>query len=115
MRITVFLILILGFISSETHALHCFGTEPFWSARIDDDFLSFELMGEARTSYQFDQITAPKGRLQKYISLYFDKDRPRALIQKTECNDGMSDHTYLYQAFLFLDSASYVGCCRLIK
>ncbi|MCR8724420.1 COG3650 family protein [Frigidibacter sp. ROC022] len=97
--------------SPET-ALTCFGTEPFWSLRIDGDMA---------------QLTSPDGTapLMPILGRGASASRPAFLglqfdgavgfIRAEACSDGMSDRNYALSIGLvwFTGGRSLSGCCSL--
>ena len=100
--------------TANASSYQCFGTEPFWSLESYQSSFTFELMGERKQQYHYDQAVAPQGMQKDFISIFIKKDTPLAIIQQSTCNDGMSDNTYTHQVILFLDQ-NYYGCCTLSK
>ena len=93
--------------------LHCFGTEPFWSLRMEDDdvTLSDPELGQITmglTQHSF----APNGYLVRFDSV---ETASHMIIRQGYCSDGMSDREFGFTAALFFQSASgsrvAAGCC----
>jgi uncharacterized membrane protein len=117
MALTLFTTLTGAVSAAQVPVLSCFGTEPFWNVSTDaKGVLTYSNLGEEQErvytkttllnqpnthGYAF-QITAEDEASNK-LDLYF---------VKTECNDGMSDEVYPYDAAVVVDGVTLRGCCK---
>lgn len=94
-------------------AFRGFGTEPFWSARVDADTLVFS------TPENPDGTTMHGRRVPSLTGFVFigkDGDREFNLgLTPGECSDGMSDNRYEYTATFILGDTTYKGCGEAAK
>ncbi len=94
--------------NEPVQAFRGFGTEPFWSARVDGDRLVF-------STPQNPDGTTMYGRrvpsLTGYVFVGKDGDRDFHLgLTPGACSDGMSDNRYEYEATFILGRTTYKGC-----
>lgn len=94
-------------------AFRGFGTEPFWSARVDGDTLVF-------STPENPDGTTMRGRrvpsLTGFVFIGRDGDRDFNLgLTPGECSDGMSDNRYGYTATFVLGGTTYKGCGEAAK
>ncbi|CUH51566.1 COG3650 family protein [Shimia marina] len=97
-------------------ALHCFGTEPFWSAKLSEGQpLRYTSPDEQyRTSDLGKRIRS--ANLTDRFALQFGPTL--AMIKRAECSDGMSDRLFGLEADLLLNRdgtpALLSGCCSIV-
>ncbi|HVJ65026.1 MAG TPA: hypothetical protein VM901_07215 [Bdellovibrionota bacterium] len=106
----------LGTLSAraETTAMHCTGTEPFWSAHVTDNQIMWrDPVTDQAVRLKIDEVTPAVGFVEDYIRVYKAAGAPQMVIQKISCSDNMSDTEYEYQTLLFKDGNTYQGCCSL--
>ena len=107
------LIIIFSF-NSASAALSCFGTEPFWSAKVSDEAVILKLWDDKQTLIVSD-VSAPAGMPNieiGHIRILSDKRGPLAVLTANSCSDGMSDEDYPKEIILFSGSTTLYGCCR---
>lgn len=99
--------------------LGCFGTEPFWSYRVDPDKVArwSEPDGDPVT-LMAGQTRRVDGGLHPFVSVAAAPDLQATLVVTPEaaCSDGMSDRLYGLAATLVLTgqiSRAVTGCCAL--
>jgi uncharacterized membrane protein len=118
--------------------MDCGGTEPFWSAIIDDRELvfSYDLKKkiyplptfEAPGGTNPDYITSVQARTinssikgfivnetQTFVGAKDDNSAPTSVEYEAYCSDDMSDRRYPYSVHLFVDGTPYRGCCSSVK
>jgi uncharacterized membrane protein len=100
--------------------LVCYGTEPFWSLRIDPagGVATFETPVESARPMRIDWAVTGAGGPPMAGFMLDDSGAPGfATITPAACSDGMSDRAMGLSAGLFYDSetgpSGYSGCCRL--
>lgn len=110
-------ILFIAVLSSSVFAnqKECFGTEPFWALRIENqkvlmtDYSSDEPVSSKVITTQ--TSTGPAGDV-----LEITKTKDITIVtRKALCNDGMSDFEYNYEVTVFDNDsqlARLVGCCK---
>ncbi len=76
-------------ISVNSMALSCHGTEPFWSAQINEESVTFEFAGEEAEVLSSDSVS----------------------LNDVECNNGMSDFMYPFEVVIKVGHGSVYGCC----
>jgi len=106
-------------------ALTCAGTEPFWSLDMDDDKATFdrEFAADGASARKFTtESTGARGtgHAVGYAMTPLDGGEPiNALVGYSDerndllCSDGMSDHDYAYEVFVFHRRMEWIvhGCC----
>jgi uncharacterized membrane protein len=96
--------------------LVCFGTEPFWTIGLYPRGDEFLMMGEDRRDLTITHAAvADNGFLARHVE---GPTLERTLIvDRRQCNDGMSDRRYGWRAMLFTEapdgSSVLSGCCTL--
>lgn len=94
-------------------AYRAFGTEPFWSVRVDGETLVFStpenqpgqtMQGRRVPSLQGVSFQGKDGEVD------FNLD-----IQQGACNDGMSDNEYTLQSTFVYGDTTYKGCAEQAK
>ncbi|WP_102106827.1 peptide-binding protein [Oceaniglobus roseus] len=98
--------------------LDCGGTEPFWTVRVREGSVSFELIGETTHEFRIGDRLRSRNRTDRWALSYA---RPGAgmegVVSRGLCSDGMSDRVYgLEGDFLVTDGSGmtlYSGCCSL--
>jgi uncharacterized membrane protein len=94
----------------------CFGTEPFWGAKITDTQISvdnFETTTTAPITYR--ETAAGVGDEYAFV---VKSEKLSASIITGECSDGMSENVYTHHVILEgADSYSrpFYGCCNKVK
>lgn len=95
--------------------LSCGGTEPFWSADITQDTISFEMMGEEPHVESIDWTGPAQGRPEGFIK-GITAGPYTAILRKQICSDGMSDQEYPWAVVMMGRAEGGVqmveGCCR---
>lgn len=84
-----------------------FGNEPFWSLSFSKGHINFEPMGEETKTVALD-----KTLIQQASRKYYFSDGQLSL-NKTTCNDTMSDSIYGWKAKLNINKQDYTGCATL--
>ncbi|MDD2868291.1 SH3 domain-containing protein [Neomegalonema sp.] len=104
--------------------LHCSGTEPFWSLKIEDErTLSFSSPeNPAGTRLGLSSVSpSPNGDATLFNALPAGPERFTAIIAPAQCSDGMSEATYGWRVDLIRalegpgapPPSLFGGCCRL--
>ena len=94
-------------------AWRAFGTEPFWSARVDGDTLIFSTPEDIEgRSMQGRRVPSLVGFV--YVGKDGDKDF-NLDIRPGECSDGMSDNRYEYVSNFIYGDVTYKGCAEAAK
>lgn len=89
------------------------GTEPFWNAEISagEGIIEFNLMEEDRTKVYAYQAPMEIDSVLVYAAINQETgDNIRVSVQKTACNDGMSDRKYNYKVELTMNGQVFNGC-----
>jgi uncharacterized membrane protein len=97
--------------------MNCYGTEPFWSLFLEEDFDIFEAMGEG--AHGLDRLA--QQRRDGHFSVAWLRDatgeRLTLSVSTALCSDGMSDRDFGFAALLLIESPGdfrYMqGCCTL--
>ncbi|QNP39969.1 COG3650 family protein [Lysobacter solisilvae (ex Woo and Kim 2020)] len=94
-------------------AFRGFGTEPFWSARVDGDTLVFSTPeNQAGTTMHGRRVPSLTG----FVFIGKDGERDFHLgLTPGACSDGMSDNRYDYVATFILGDTTYKGCGEAAK
>lgn len=104
---------------AEAGALGCFGTEPFWNLRIAPGATAVLTSPENMEGdgYGIGGLSRMPSPLEKYL---VDGSGPAgavtAIIQRAECNDGMSDRAFGLDVSVVLSGEGrrvLSGCCTL--
>jgi len=94
--------------------LHCGGTEPFWSAEITPDAISFEPMGGVSMNATIYAAVPAEGRPADFIVGILAPPMT-GVLRKQICSDGMSDRDYPWSVVLMDASGIGMkvveGCC----
>jgi uncharacterized membrane protein len=100
-------------------SLHCLGTEPFWSLRMQGDALVLSTPDAPERVMQADGVLSsgvfrdPR----RAVSAVDSAGGLTAVIVPMACSDGMSDRAYGLDATLILDGGGaqrmLTGCCTL--
>lgn len=94
-------------------AYRAFGTEPFWSVRVDGDTLVFSTPeDQAGKTMQGRRVPSLRGMSfqGKDGDTDFNLD-----IQDAQCNDGMSDNEYTLESTFIYGGTTYKGCAEQAK
>ncbi len=95
--------------------LRCSGAEPFWSAALDPDTITFAMMGQPKSSAAVEWALPASGRPADYIFGFAAGPLTGALL-KQACSDGMSDISHPWSIVLInrADDGPVVveGCCN---
>ena len=111
MKTTIALILLTLSASSFASEYECFGTEPFWGAKITKTELSIDDFETQSTSKIMSRETAA-GVGEDYAFIVRTKDQTASVIAG-ECNDGMSDNIYSHHIMIDNVGGRVVyGCCN---
>ncbi|NCN41272.1 hypothetical protein GW916_08480 [bacterium] len=97
--------------SASSYALSCHGTEPFWSAEISENNLSFDQFTYPSVSYDVTKVSPANGFSSDYIQVYSDDRGPLAVVKSDKCSDGMNDADFPKEIIIFTGSGTYFGCC----
>lgn len=102
--------------SAFASTYECFGTEPFWAAKITSTHISvdnFETQTSAPITYR--ETAAGVGDEYAFV---VKTEKQSASVITGECNDGMSDNIYTHHIILegadSYDRPVY-GCCNKVK
>ena len=103
--------------------LTCFGTEPFWSVRIDSvKGIDFSTADGQEGHYALESAIAAVARNDHFALIGVDgKGRMTMMLARdAECSDGMSDRDYPWRVDILRELPgspdyphSFEGCCRL--
>jgi len=101
----------------NTQPLTCFGTEPFWSATLDER-LTYAPMDGPAFDYPVATRIRATNRTDRYALEGGDKVQgATAVIERRACSDGMSEAQFGLSINLLVRSATQnfmlSGCCRL--
>lgn len=115
---TTIALLALAFSVSSAFAgeYECFGTEPFWGAKITETHISVDNF-ESQTSSPITYRETAAGVGDEY-AFVVKSEKHSASIITGECNDGMSDNIYSHHIILEgADSFNrpVYGCCNRVK
>lgn len=107
------LILTTTFIASQSFALDCAGTEPFWGATLSSDKIEVTdvVMEESITVMPVTEISGAHGYTSEFLQVYSNQNGPVAIVTSNSCNDGMSDFTYPKEVIIFTGTGTLYGCC----
>ncbi|KAB7615546.1 hypothetical protein F9L33_01925 [Amylibacter sp. SFDW26] len=93
----------------------CGGTEPFWSADVTKDTLSFSVIGEEPQMEPIEWAGPAQGRPEDFIK-GITAGPYTAVMRKQICSDGMSDQEYPWAIVMMNRTGDDVqmveGCCR---
>ena len=103
------------------HPLSCVGTEPFWFFGLSEgaSIASFEAIDVPAFTFETDWTSGLVARPTYEIGLGAgtSEDGFSALIEETQCSDGMSDRAFALGIRFFVhrngSTAGYGGCCSL--
>lgn len=105
--------------SSLPSALFCFGTEPFWNAKIEPNKLTFSSIETPKTSETMSDWL-PSANLTGKMAMLGTAGHPAAsgvVVTRQMCSDGMSDRAYGYSIDLMKRTSEQQflvsGCCSL--
>lgn len=102
----------IAILSQYSLALNCTGTEPFWSAEVSEQSVKFENNSVEETkTFPISEISGANGYTADFIKIYWNADKPVAVVTSNECSDSMSDLVYPKEIILFDGKATYYGCC----
>lgn len=112
MKLILTLLLILSF---NSFAYECHGTEPFWSAKVNNKEISLKHRMKD-TKLVISKKTSPAGMPDKDLSsvriLWRSEKSPLAVIVTNNiCSNGMNDYLYPKNIVLFLVNETLKGCC----
>ncbi len=100
--------------------LHCGGTEPFWGLRIGRREARFEQPGQPAEVLEKRWEGTAVGMLPHDFGLLLEGKEVaiRAVVQRGQCSDGMSDRLYGFSIRMLVESDDgpprlYAGCCGL--
>jgi|GEM_PF-3708277 len=96
------------------NTLSCGGVEPFWSADITQDTLSFQMLGQEPQSEAITWSAPAQGRPEDFIKGIVAGGYT-AILRSQVCFDGMSDREYPMAIALMthdkVDVQLLEGCC----
>jgi uncharacterized membrane protein len=88
--------------------LNCIGNEPFWSVKIENSGITFQLLGEEPVNYPY------KGAKNQGAGYIFqstvDKSRIKIEVLQEDCYDTMSYSRYPYRVQVEKDGQLLKGC-----
>ncbi|MBL6991407.1 MAG: hypothetical protein ISR65_16610 [Bacteriovoracaceae bacterium] len=96
----------------QLHALDCFGTEPFWGAKVSDSSVELNMMDNKISTFPILKTLAAAGMTSKFLKVYSDNRGPVATVISQKCNDGMSDIVHPKEVVIYTPTAVLYGCCR---
>ncbi len=99
----------------------CYGTEPFWSIRIDDDAIAYSSPESNATGHMTKRWTSTNMRDSHAFSFRLGAETGGtdivAVLSERACGDGMSDRDFgIHIDLLFRDGANrglVSGCCSI--
>ncbi|KGJ12377.1 peptide-binding protein [Paracoccus versutus] len=101
-------------------ALHCSGTEPFWSVKTVQKGLVFSEPDQPERQLSLRKVMdrGIEGEPTRGIIAGDDKGRLTAFLRPEQCSDGMSDRSYALAVAVILDgqeqpSRMLTGCCSI--
>jgi uncharacterized membrane protein len=101
-------------------ALHCGGTEPFWSIQTVENGLVYKEPGTADRQLALRKVMdrGVEGEPMRGVIAGDDKGRLTAVMLPQQCSDGMSDRAYALAVTIILDgqengSRMLTGCCSI--
>ena len=101
-------------------ALHCGGTEPFWSFQTVENGLVFNETDTADRKLALRKVMdrGIEGEPTRGMIAGDDKGRLTAVMQPQQCSDGMSDRTYALAVTVILEGKDVparmlTGCCSI--
>lgn len=103
-------LLVLSTASFASNELACFGTEPFFNAKITKGFLGFEVMGDGAVVEPV--ISKINAQGTNEFAYKVKTKNLNASVITGDCNDGMSDRVYRYHILLEKGNKAYYGCCN---
>lgn len=94
--------------------LHCSGTEPFWSAKLDaDSTVRFDVMGQGAQSHPLDWSSPSQNRGGAEYGM--SAKGLSGILRRAACSDGMSDRDYGWALDLIVEAEGgktlLGGCC----
>ena len=95
-------------------SLHCIGTEPFWSLKVDSR-VRFARMAEPYTILSGSRATPSSNHTNVWSLEARGVGSERALLflrRTDQCSDDMSDFRYRYEVFVRISGDVYSGCCN---
>ncbi|MDO9181993.1 MAG: hypothetical protein Q7U04_06275 [Bacteriovorax sp.] len=105
-------------LASNIPQLQCFGTEPFWGIKTKSiGSLSFD-DPRAQSPKIYSKLTMKNAEgttgdfAFQIIALDNANNKLELNIVKSECNDGMSDEVYPYNALVEFEGHILYGCCK---
>ncbi len=104
--------LLLSFNAFSNEAFSCFGTEPFWGLRVENNTLSFDNFDSISTSKIISAKNA-EGTTDLFATVITAENQDSLTIVRGECNDGMSDNLYSHHAVVKLKDRVLYGCCEI--
>ena len=108
------LVLALSATAGLASEYSCFGTEPFWGAKITKS----ELMVDDFENQSSEVITSKNTAIgvgEEYVFVVKTKNKSMTVVTG-ECSDGMSDTIYSHHAVLDLgNNKVFYGCCNVQK
>ncbi len=94
--------------------LHCIGTEPFWSLKVDSR-VRFARMAEPYTILSGSRATPSSNHTNVWSLEARGAGSERAVLflrRTDQCSDDMSDFRYRYEVFVRISGDVYSGCCN---
>ncbi|WP_417205604.1 COG3650 family protein [Antarctobacter sp.] len=95
----------------------CFGTEPFWSATVVGENLTFTRPDDDDKAFKVGELVTAISRDAPHALLGSKLGENVALVlNHTQCSDGMSDYVFGFSGSVVIggyDTQVYTGCCSL--
>ncbi len=93
-------------------AIDCHGTEPFWAAEVADDKVVLEGPGyEPALTLPVTNVSGAAGYTASFLQVFSNNNGQVAMVTSNECNNGMSDHIFPNEVYIFTGSTTLYGCC----
>ena len=110
-----------SFASNNTYKISCGGTEPFWSLKIDGNFITYKSQEALDDMLYEDAKMIEAAGMSSGVAFQINataklgtSNLSLSIIQAdgVGCNDGMSDLTYKYHVLVNLNGIALYGCCK---
>lgn len=113
-KVIALLALTLSMTAMADTSLSCFGTEPFWSLKIEENKTVFTDFSTDTTEEKTEEVisnTPAAGTADGY-AFVVKTENATANVVLGECNDGMSDNVYSHHILYTTGSQVLYGCCK---
>lgn len=107
--------LLIGSLSAMASEYQCYGTSPFWGARINGTTITYGPGGLAPVTEQIISVRTANNRGPEYVKIIKTNSSSATLINEL-CNDsgdGLPDSSSAYHIVLETPNAVLYGCCDL--